>query len=99
MITKTALITLGRELAARVLAQPRDDMSFESIDTNNDGTISMGKFFTKPSTGRRKPEDIFKQLDAMQKKRQPGPSSPCPEHQFEINQILLAILRDQEYSL
>ncbi len=107
MIRIKELITLGAGLAACVSAEPRDGMSFEHINTNNDGTISPEEFVARTLSG-----DTFKQLDAngdyhasqqelkaMRKRQQVSSSPPCPEHQVDLYQIQVATLRDQEYSL
>lgn len=40
-------------------------MSFESLDGNGDGTISLEEFTANAPSGRRRsPEDIFNRLDA-----------------------------------
>jgi Ca2+-binding EF-hand superfamily protein len=38
-------------------------MSFEHLDANSDGVISLEEFIAKAPSGRRNPEDIFKRLD------------------------------------
>jgi hypothetical protein len=39
-------------------------VSFDNLDSNGDGEISLDEFVAKAPSGRRNPEDMFNQLDA-----------------------------------
>lgn len=58
----TGLLTGSLSVCAS--GQPRGRMSFENLDTNNDGKIALQEFIDMAQARRRSPEDIFKRLDA-----------------------------------
>ena len=68
MIEKTLVVLLYTGLltgsfSTYAFGQRKTEMSFENLDTNSDGKVSLQEFTNKNQSRRRSPQDVFKKLD------------------------------------